>query len=80
MEKLQQSDEACQCGDFHAAVHLYTNALLADPQNCILYSNRSAALLKLGQHQEALDDAVKACELNPKWPKVSLCLTQLWTH
>lgn len=71
MEKVQQSNEACQRGDFQEAVHLYTNALRADPQNCILYSNRSAALLKLGRHQEALDDAARACELNPKWPKVS---------
>lgn len=71
MEKVQQSNEACQRGDFQEAVHLYTNALLADPQNCILYSNRSAALLKLGRHQEALDDAGRACQLNPKWPKVS---------
>ncbi|KAK2837500.1 hypothetical protein Q5P01_014712 [Channa striata] len=35
-------------------------------------SNRSAALLKLGHHQAALDDAEKACELNPKWPKIVL--------
>uniref|UniRef100_A0A3Q3WLF5 Uncharacterized protein n=1 Tax=Mola mola TaxID=94237 RepID=A0A3Q3WLF5_MOLML len=70
MEKVQQSNEACQRGDFQEAIHLYTNALQADPQNCILYSNRSAALFKLGQHQAALDDAVKACGLNPKWPKV----------
>lgn len=71
MEKVQQSNEACQRGDFQAAVHLYSEALQADPQNCILYSNRSAALLKLGHHQAALEDAEKACELNPKWPKVS---------
>ncbi|XP_063752966.1 protein STIP1 homolog [Eleginops maclovinus] len=69
MEKVQQSNEACQRGDFQAAVHLYTNTLEADPQNCILYSNRSAARLKLGQNQAALEDAEKACELNPKWPK-----------
>ncbi|XP_062237099.1 tetratricopeptide repeat protein 28-like [Platichthys flesus] len=73
MEKVQQSNEACQRGDFEAAVHLYSEALRADPQNCILYSNRSAALLKMGQHQVALEDAEKACELNPKWPK-----TQCW--
>ncbi|XP_034025781.1 tetratricopeptide repeat protein 28-like [Thalassophryne amazonica] len=72
MEKVQQSNEACQRGDFQAAVQLYSDALEADPQNCILYSNRSAALLKLGQHQAALDDAEKACELNSKWPKVSV--------
>lgn len=72
MDKVQQSNEACQRGDFQAAVHLYSDALQADSQNCILYSNRSAAFLKLGQHQAALEDAEKACELNPKWPKVSV--------
>uniref|UniRef100_A0A8C8JRM6 Tetratricopeptide repeat protein 28 n=1 Tax=Oncorhynchus tshawytscha TaxID=74940 RepID=A0A8C8JRM6_ONCTS len=69
MERVQQSNEACQRGDFQAAVSLYGDALRADPQNCILYSNRSAALLKLGRYQASLDDAVKACLLNPKWPK-----------
>ncbi|KAK6313167.1 hypothetical protein J4Q44_G00165140 [Coregonus suidteri] len=69
MERVQQSNEACQRGDFQAAVSLYGDALRADPQNCILYSNRSAALLKLGRYEASLDDAVKACLLNPKWPK-----------
>lgn len=90
MEKVQQSSEACQRGDFQTAVELYTEALQADPQSCILYSNRAAALFKLGRHREALDDASQACELNPKWPKVSLlplnvnrqrvqrCLALLW--
>ncbi|XP_026121560.1 tetratricopeptide repeat protein 28-like [Carassius auratus] len=72
MEKVRQSNEACQLGDFQTAVKLYGEALRADPQNCILYSNRSAARLKLGQYQTALDDAVKARLLNPKWPKVSV--------
>ncbi|KAI5624391.1 tetratricopeptide repeat protein 28, partial [Silurus asotus] len=70
MEKVRRSNEACQLGDFSTAVELYSEALCADPQNCILYSNRSAALLKLGQYNPALDDAVKARLLNPKWPKV----------
>ncbi|XP_056137613.1 tetratricopeptide repeat protein 28 isoform X3 [Lampris incognitus] len=78
MEKVQQSNEACQRGDFEAAVHLYSDALRADPQNCILYSNRSAALLKLGEHEAALDDATKARLLNPKWPKAaSMALSSL---
>ncbi|XP_061624540.1 tetratricopeptide repeat protein 28-like isoform X3 [Phyllopteryx taeniolatus] len=68
-ETVQRSDEACRRGDFQAAVELYGEALRADAQNCILYSNRSAALLKLGRHQAALDDAEQARELNPKWPK-----------
>ncbi|KAJ8415513.1 hypothetical protein AAFF_G00424930, partial [Aldrovandia affinis] len=69
LEKVRQSNAACQRGDFPAAVRLYGEALSADPQNCILYSNRSAAHLKQGQYHSALDDAVKARLLNPKWPK-----------
>uniref|UniRef100_A0AAV2MRU3 Uncharacterized protein n=1 Tax=Knipowitschia caucasica TaxID=637954 RepID=A0AAV2MRU3_KNICA len=72
MEKIQQSSEACLRGDFQTAVDLYSEALRVDPQNCILYSNRSAARLKLGQHQAALEDALKAGDINPKWPKLPL--------
>lgn len=79
MEKVQQSNEVCQRGDFQEAVRLYSEALRADPQNCILYSNRSAAFLKLGRHQAALEDAGKACELNPKWPKVRVHSGDHWS-
>lgn len=40
-----------------------------DPSNHILYSNRSAARLKQGQFLLALQDATKARELCPQWPK-----------
>uniref|UniRef100_A0A3B4AVR5 Uncharacterized protein n=1 Tax=Periophthalmus magnuspinnatus TaxID=409849 RepID=A0A3B4AVR5_9GOBI len=63
-------NQACQQGEYALAVHLYSEALSADPQNCILYSNRSAAYLRLGQYSTALDDAIKARLINPKWPKV----------
>ncbi|XP_008421528.1 tetratricopeptide repeat protein 28 isoform X3 [Poecilia reticulata] len=69
LERVRRSNQACQQGEFALAVRLYTEALTADPQNCILYSNRSAAYLKLGQHGKALDDAIKARLINPKWPK-----------
>lgn len=68
---MRRSNQACQEGEFTLAVRLYSEALSADPQNCILYSNRSAAYLRLGQYATALDDAIKARVINPKWPKVS---------
>uniref|UniRef100_A0A4W5QZW5 Uncharacterized protein n=1 Tax=Hucho hucho TaxID=62062 RepID=A0A4W5QZW5_9TELE len=70
LEAVRCSNQACQRGQYSQAVQLYGKALSADPQNCILYSNRSAAHLRLGQYQTALDDALKARLLNPKWPKL----------
>ncbi|RZF33680.1 hypothetical protein LSTR_LSTR007058 [Laodelphax striatellus] len=69
LEKVRQSNAACQGGDYANAVTLYTDALQLDPTNHILYSNRSAALIKMGQFTQALQDATRARELNPKWPK-----------
>ncbi|XP_059614849.1 tetratricopeptide repeat protein 28 [Phlebotomus argentipes] len=69
LEKVRQSNAACQSGDFTTAVALYTDALALDPTNHILYSNRSAARLKQGQFQLAFQDATKARELCPQWPK-----------
>lgn len=70
LDRVRCSNQACQQGEFALAVRLYSEALTADPQNCILYSNRSAAYLRLGQYNTALDDAIKARLINPKWPKV----------
>ena len=72
LEKVRQSNAACQTGDFPLAISLYTEAIRLDPANHILYSNRSAAHVKLGQFGKALQDAVKAKQLNPEWPKVKL--------
>ena len=72
LEKVRQSNAACQTGDFALAISLYTEAIRLDPANHILYSNRSAAHVKLGQFGKALQDSVKAKQLNPEWPKVIL--------
>lgn len=47
----------------------FQDALQLDPTNHILFSNRSAARLKQGQFLLALQDATKARELEPRWPK-----------
>ncbi|KAJ6656674.1 hypothetical protein lerEdw1_003561 [Lerista edwardsae] len=67
--RVRQSNQACHDGDFQRAIALYGEALEVDPQNCILYSNRSAAYVKTQQYERALEDAAQAQLLNPKWPK-----------
>lgn len=74
LEKVRQSNAACQNGDFATSVALYTDALSLDPANHILYSNRSAALVKMGRFEQALQDAIRARELNSQWPKVKFCI------
>ena len=54
---------------------LYGEAIALDPSNCVLYSNRSAANVKLQRFQEALLDANRARDLNPQWPKVSVSVS-----
>ncbi|KAI5696189.1 hypothetical protein M8J75_009497 [Diaphorina citri] len=69
LEKVRESNAACHGGDYARAVTLYGEALQLDPSNYLIYSNRSAAFLKMGQFQHALSDAVRARDLNPNWPK-----------
>ena len=75
LEKVRQSNTACQAGNFELAVDLYTEAIGLEPNNHILYSNRSAAFIKLSQFNKALQDANKAQEIKPTWPKVSVMVS-----
>lgn len=72
LETVRRSNTACQNGDYALAATLYTEALALDPLSHVLYSNRSAARLKMGLFALALQDAVRATELSPQWPKVCI--------
>lgn len=72
LETVRRSNAACQNGDYALAATLYTEALALDPLSHVLYSNRSAARLKMGLFALALQDAVRATELSPQWPKVCI--------
>nr|XP_002733822.1 PREDICTED: tetratricopeptide repeat protein 28-like [Saccoglossus kowalevskii] len=84
LDKVKQSNEACQNGDFQKATRLYTETISLDPTNHVLYSNRSAAFIKMQQYEKALQDAVTAKELCPKWAKAyyrqGLALQHLGRH
>ncbi|XP_044002279.1 tetratricopeptide repeat protein 28 [Aphidius gifuensis] len=69
LETVRKSNAACQNGDYNLAAKLYTDALSLDPLSHVLYSNRSATRLKMGLFALALQDAVRATELVPQWPK-----------
>ena len=74
-------DKAFGSGNYAAAIEHYTNALKYEPKSAVLYGNRSIAYLKLAAQQgssgtngeklrpKALQDAVKATELDERWPK-----------
>lgn len=51
-------------------MQLYSEAISVDPDNHILYSNRSATYTKSEKYDLALKDAEKAVELKPDWFKV----------
>jgi stress-induced-phosphoprotein 1 len=57
-------------GDYHAALKHYSEAIERDPKNHLLYSNRVAALTKIGQMPAALEDCDKCIELCPTFAKI----------
>jgi len=66
----QRADAAYHAGNHRIAIKLYTRAIKLEPQNHILFSNRSAAKAAAGNRwTEALEDAEKTIELEPSWPK-----------
>ncbi|EME83311.1 uncharacterized protein MYCFIDRAFT_153907 [Pseudocercospora fijiensis CIRAD86] len=55
--------------DFEGAAQKFSEAIEADPNNHVLYSNRSGAYASLKQYELALADATKTTEIKPDWSK-----------
>ncbi|KAF9041929.1 TPR-like protein [Hymenopellis radicata] len=55
--------------DYKAAHEQYTKAIALDPQNAILWANRSACHLALKQYLDACGDAVEATRIDPTYYK-----------
>lgn len=47
----------------------FTQAIAIEPENHILYSNRSAVYSAQSEYQNALEDAEKATSIKPDWSK-----------
>jgi tetratricopeptide (TPR) repeat protein len=72
IEEKQLGSEAWSKNDFNLAVVHFTNAIELNPEKellLILYSNRSAAYLKLKQYIPALTDANKCLEIEKNFVK-----------
>ena len=57
---------------YKEALDCYTKAIKIDPNDPILYSNRSAMHLNLSEFDEAINDAEKAISLKPDYAKAYL--------
>eukprot|EP00937_MAST-01D_sp_MAST-1D-sp2_P003500 g3500.t1 len=66
---LAQANQAFESHNFAEAVVRYGAAIALQPDNPILFSNRVAALLRLGDHDAAARDALRCVQLSPMWPK-----------
>eukprot|EP00445_Apocalathium_hangoei_P026325 CAMPEP_0203923842 /NCGR_PEP_ID=MMETSP0359-20131031/63662_1 /ASSEMBLY_ACC=CAM_ASM_000338 /TAXON_ID=268821 /ORGANISM="Scrippsiella Hangoei, Strain SHTV-5" /LENGTH=497 /DNA_ID=CAMNT_0050851971 /DNA_START=18 /DNA_END=1508 /DNA_ORIENTATION=- len=69
MELKARGDDCFKRRQWDAAIELYGRALGFTPDAEAVLSNRSAALAEAGQYQAALDDALRAAEVAPQWPK-----------
>ncbi|KYM78116.1 PREDICTED: stress-induced-phosphoprotein 1 [Atta cephalotes] len=65
----EKGNAALQTGNYDEAIRCYTDAIILDNNNHVLYSNRSAAYAKSEKYQQALEDAEKTVSLKPDWGK-----------
>ncbi|KAI3818014.1 hypothetical protein L1987_11816 [Smallanthus sonchifolius] len=69
---VTKAKEAFIDDHFELAVDLYSQAILINPTNADLFSDRAQANIKLQNFTEAVSDANKAIELDPSNPKAYL--------
>lgn len=65
----EKGNAALAADNFDEAVKCYSEAIALDPNNYVLYSNRSAAYAKAGNYEQALEDADETIAKNPTWAK-----------
>ena len=64
-----EGDEFYKAKNYKQAISKYSEAIALDPENHILYSNRSAAHLNNSEKSKSLKDAQKCVELKKDWYK-----------
>ncbi|KAJ5621933.1 Heat shock protein sti1 [Penicillium herquei] len=64
-----EGNKAFSAKDYPTAIEKFTQAIAIEPENHILFSNRSAVYAAQAEYQKALDDAEKAITIKPDWSK-----------
>jgi hypothetical protein len=62
-------NDAFEAGEHERALLSYTRAITAAPGDAALWSNRAAVFLALRRFPQALHDADRAAQLEPRWAK-----------
>ncbi|XP_037086026.1 dnaJ homolog subfamily C member 7-like [Pollicipes pollicipes] len=68
-KKKDEGNLAYTAKKYTQALELYSQAIGLCPQSATYYNNRSACLLMMGQHRQALQQAREAVRLDPKYVK-----------
>ncbi|KAL2255518.1 hypothetical protein VTK26DRAFT_3202 [Humicola hyalothermophila] len=72
----EEGNRRFQAGDYVMAEALYSQALIADPNNPALYTNRAIARLRLNQWDNAIADCHECLKLAPSSMKAHYSLSQ----
>ncbi|QUC19803.1 uncharacterized protein UV8b_04044 [Ustilaginoidea virens] len=76
LELKQEGNQHFQSGDYVGADSLYSKAIIADPKNATLYSNRAMARLRLGYWDSVIADCQTCLSLTPSSMKAHYYLSQ----
>ncbi|KAK9665923.1 hypothetical protein RND81_14G146200 [Saponaria officinalis] len=68
-EFKRQANEAFKAHKYNQAIDLYTQAIDLNNQNAVYFANRAFAHTKLEEYGSAIQDAIKAIEVDPKYSK-----------
>lgn len=71
-EHRQKGNELFKGGNYPGAIKEYDEGIKRDPNSVAIYSNRCATYIKLMVMDQALKDADKCLELDPKFVKAYL--------
>ncbi|KAJ9161763.1 U-box domain-containing protein [Coniochaeta hoffmannii] len=78
MQLKEEGNRHFQSGDFVSAEALYSKAIIADPKNPALYTNRAMARLKMSLWDSVITDCNQCLELAPDNMKAHYYLAQAY--